>query len=127
IEDENAIVFDVLDTPSGAGYLTEVFRKLPGVLRSVNIQHSVCAYGKMAKFFVEDHYLSETAWDKFSPYYKLANVDGLIFSFGLEHFLRNVTIIHCVESYFKDKLSYFASFFGKEVFYKYRDQDNTVK
>src|SRR5690606_6656816 len=58
--------FDVLNSPSTAGYLTEVFRKYPGVQRSINLQHSVCAYGKLADEFVSEHHLSLTAWDEFS-------------------------------------------------------------
>lgn len=121
IEDENAIVFDVLDTPSGAGYLTEVFRKYPGVKRSINLQHSVCVYGKLAEYFTNEHHLSETAWDEYSPYYKLGQVNGLIFSLGLEPYLRNVTLIHCTETILRNKYLYFNSFFGKKITYTFLD------
>lgn len=118
------VVFDVNKTSSGAGYLTEVFRKYPEVKRSVNLQHSVCARGKLAEYFTNEHHLSETAWDRFSPYYKLGHTQALIFSLGLEPYLRNVTMIHCTEDTFRNTYTYFASFFSKSIRYKYLDQFN---
>ena len=122
----NEIVFDVNNTPSGAGYLSEVFRTYPGVSRSINLQHSVCAFGKLAEYFVSEHHISEVAWDKYSPYYKLTKTDGLIFSFGLEPYLRNVTMIHCTESILRNKYTYFESFFGKKITYNYLDKNKNI-
>jgi len=121
--EEKNIDFDVNKTPSGAGYLSEVFRTYPGVTRSINLQHSVCAVGRLAEEFTSEHHLSVTAWDEFSPYYKLGQVDGLIFSFGLEAYLRNVTLIHCTEAKFRTEISYYNSFFGKNVTYTYLDEN----
>ncbi|MDM1460872.1 AAC(3) family N-acetyltransferase [Myroides odoratimimus] len=123
-EKEDVVVFDVNLTPSGAGYLSEVFRKYPGVKRSVNLQHSVCAYGKLSDYFLSEHFKSETAWDKFSPYYKMCQEKTLIFAFGLPYFLG--TVIHCTESLLKDKYEYFSNFFTKEVTYSYRDSSGIV-
>lgn len=120
-ENMDEILFDVNETPSGAGYLSEVFRTFPGVKRSINLQHSVCAYGKMADYFLGEHHLSEVAWDSYSPYNKLGDVNGLIFSLGLEPYLRNVTLIHCTEVAFRHKYAYFSSFFGDSVEYKFVD------
>jgi aminoglycoside 3-N-acetyltransferase len=120
------IVFDVNSTPSGAGYLSEVFRTYSGVERSINLQHSVCAYGSLARYFVEEHHLSEVACDLYSPYYKLAQTDGLIFSLGLEPYLRNVTMVHCTESILRNKYSYFASFFNKSIRYSYLDKSGNI-
>lgn len=124
LENSDNIVFDINTTPSGAGYLTEVFRTYPGVKRSVNLQHAVCAYGKLADYFVSEHHLSKIAWDEYSPYYKMTLQNCLIFSLGLEPYLRNVTMIHCVETVFRDKYLYFSSFFGKEIKYKFVDSNN---
>ncbi len=116
----NEIQFDVVNTKSAAGYLTEVFRKYHGVKRSINIQHSVCAIGKDADYFLSEHHLSETAWDVKSPYYKLYEKEALIFAFGLPYFLG--TTIHCTESLLRDKYTYFSQFFTQELTYKYLDQ-----
>lgn len=118
------IDFDVLNSPSGAGYLTELFRKMPNVKRSINLQHSVCAYGKLADYFVSEHYKSRTAWDESSPYYKMSQMDTLVFSFGLPYFLG--TMIHCTESILRTKYQYFELFFKKKKKFKYRDSEGNI-
>ena len=122
---DNEVDFDVKNSPSGAGYLTEVFRKYPNVVRSINYQHSVCAYGKLAKEFTSEHHKSITAWDKYSPYYKMSQYETLVFSFGLNNFLG--TFIHCVESILRTKYQYFNNFFDKEVIYKYRNENGVIR
>ncbi len=124
IRKSNEVVFDVKSTPSGAGYLSEVFRTYPGVERSINLQHSVCAYGKLAVFFTAEHHLSVTAWDEFSPYYKMSQMETLVFALGLPYFLG--TMIHCTESVLKEKYEYFSMFFTKEVLYSYRNKKGKV-
>ena len=52
--------FDPDKTPSGVGYLSEVFRKRPGVLRSLHPVHSVIAFGKNAAYITADHDICET-------------------------------------------------------------------
>ena len=81
--DKSPIMFDVTNTPTGAGYLAETFRKMPGVKRSINLQHSVCAKGKYADYLISEHHLSNTCWDEKSPYYKLTLLNAKIFSFRL--------------------------------------------
>lgn len=119
------VVFDVNTTPSGAGYLSEVFRIYPGVKRSINIQHSVCAWGKLADYFISEHHLSETCWDEKSPYYKMSQMDEtLVFAFGLSYFLG--TMIHCVESLLRSKYKYFSLFFGRKITYTYSDSNGCI-
>ena len=121
---DEQVDFDVLNSPSGAGYLTEVFRKYPGVIRSINLQHSICAYGKLAKHFVSDHQNSITAWDELSPYYKMSQVHTLVFALGLPYFLG--TIIHCTESALRNKYLYFQMFFKKKMSFKYKDSEGNI-
>ncbi len=121
---DDEVDFDVLKSQSGAGYLTEVFRKYPGVKRSINIQHSVCAYGKMADYFVSEHHRSLTAWDEFSPYYKMSQINTIVFAFGLPYFLG--TMIHCSDSILRTKFRYFQLFFKKEKQFKYRDSEGNI-
>src|SRR5437867_1927973 len=45
---QNNPKFDVRRTPSQVGLLTEVFRRLPGVVRSLHPTHPVAAWGKHA-------------------------------------------------------------------------------
>lgn len=121
---EDDVKFDVKQTPSGAGYLTEVFRKYPGVERSINIQHSVCAIGKNAQYLVSEHNKSVTCWDKYSPYYKLKLLNAKVFSLGLPKYVS--TVIHCAESLLYGKYEYFDQFFDKSITYNYRDKNGQL-
>ena len=121
---DDTIMFDVRTTPTGAGYLAEVFRKMDGIKRSINIQHSACAVGKYADFLLSEHHLSETCWDEKSPYFKLTQVNAKVFSLGLPYFL--TTTIHCTDSILRTKYDYFASFFNKEIKYNYRDSEGNI-
>jgi hypothetical protein len=47
--------FDPATTPGKTGWLTEVFRRRPGVLRSLHPAHSVSAIGPRAASFLADH------------------------------------------------------------------------
>lgn len=118
---DDPVRFDVRNTPTGAGYLPEVFRKMPGVKRSINIQHSVCAVGKWADYLTSEHHLSLTAWDEHSPYYKLTTLNAKVFSLGLPDFVS--TVIHCTESMLYGKYEYYNRFFDKEIKYNYLDED----
>lgn len=121
---DDDIMFDANLTPTGAGYLAEVFRKMDGVKRSINIQHSACAIGKYADFLLNEHHLCKTCWDEKSPYYKLTLINAKVFSFGLPYFL--TTTIHCTDSLLRTKYDYFAQFFNKEIKYNYRDSDGNI-
>lgn len=118
-------VFDLKRTPTASGLLSETFRTYEGVLRSVNIQHSVCALGPQSKFLLEEHVKSATCWDKYSPYYKLKDINALVFNIGLGKYHIG-TVMHCVESILKDEIPYFSQFFGKIWKYQYRDYDSCV-
>ena len=122
INDE--IKFDVKNTPTGAGYLAEVFRKMPGVKRSINLQHSTCAIGKQADYLLSEHHLSNTCWDEKSPYYKMTVLDAKVFSFGLPYFIS--TVIHCTDSLLYGKYEYYNSFFQKQITYNYKDYDGNI-
>jgi len=56
---QDDMVFDVNETPSCVGALTNIARKTKGFIRSMHPTHSVCAYGKNAKWYV-DHDLNAT-------------------------------------------------------------------
>lgn len=120
-------LFNVKRTPTNAGLLAEVFRKYPGVIRSINIQHSVCAIGKQADYLVSEHHLSETPWDKKSPYYKLSEFNALLFGFGLGKYWVGTTM-HCVDSLLKGEVSYYTDmFYPDKTEYRYIDYDKTEK
>ncbi|MDA7917998.1 AAC(3) family N-acetyltransferase, partial [bacterium] len=117
-------VFKVRRTPSGAGFLTEIFRRYPGVKRSINLNHSVCALGPQAEFLINTHHLSETSWDQNSPYYRLREIDNSwIVGMGVGHDLKVATSLHCVDSMLKDDLPFFNQLFSNPVTYTYEDAE----
>ncbi len=114
-------IFDVKRTPSGGGLLTDGFRRYPGVLRSINLNHSVCAIGPNADFLTRDHHHSETSWDQFSPYYRLREIDNAwIVGLGVGHRLKVATSLHCVESALWKENPYYRKLFREEVCYIYK-------
>ena len=66
---ENAYIdWNVNTTPSDVGLITETFRKSQGVLRSNQETHSVCAFGKDAKYITEAHSTGKTRHCVFGKY-----------------------------------------------------------
>ena len=116
-----AEIFDVAMTPSGAGLMTELFRRMDGVKRSISLDHSVCALGNHAEELVSEHHLGVTSWDEVSPYYKLHKLDALILSLGVGHHLETTTALHCAESILRTEILYFKNLFPESITYKYRD------
>ena len=118
-------IFNLSEDKTGAGYLAETFRKYPGVKRSINVRHSVCAIGPHAEFLLKDHHKCENCWDENSPWYRMCELDALVFNLGLP---RNYigTFHHCVESVLRKEHPYFAQFFNKECINKYYDDNGNV-
>lgn len=116
-------IFDLSRTPTAAGLIAEVFRNYSGIKRSVNI-HSVCALGKYADFLTRDHIHSVTCWDKLSPYYRLSEVDGIVFGIGLGKAFVG-TIMHCVDALLREEIPYFAQFFTRTQKIKVKLADGT--
>ncbi len=117
--------FSVKTSPSGAGLLSEAFRRAPGVKRSININHSVCAKGKHADYLVAEHHHSQTSWDSKSPYSRIGDLqDAWIVGLGVGHRLKIATPLHCVESWLREEVSYFEQVFPAEFEYEYVGPDN---
>lgn len=119
-------VFDPKNDPTGAGYLAETFRKYPGVRRSNNVRHSVCAIGPNAEYLLKDHTRGHDCWDEHSPWQRLAELDALVFNLGMP---RNYigTVCHCVESILRDDYPYWGQFFNKHLPFKYLDAEGNVQ
>ena len=93
----NNPVMDVLYTPSCVGKLTEIFRKRPGVYRSLHPTHSLSAYGRKAEDFISGEERIGTPCGKGGVYYKLWEQNAQILLIGV-NFTRN-TYIHGVEEW----------------------------
>ncbi len=87
--------FDVLQTPSNVGLISETFRTRPGTLRSVCPTHSVCGVGVQASWMLGEHYLDHTPCGSHSPFRKLPTQNGQIVFLGCG--LRPNTSMHAME------------------------------
>lgn len=87
--------FDVRRTQSQVGLLTEVFRRMPGVERSLHPTHPVAAWGQHASVLLEAHHRG-TAFGTNSPLCRLREFDGLVIGLGTG-LVDSFTIMHVVE------------------------------
>lgn len=113
--------FDVRNEPTAAGLLAETFRKRPGVKRSLNQLHSVCALGPKADYIVGEHHLSRSCFDEHSPFYKIYELEGLSVSMGLQRYYTG-TCVHICDSLLYDELAFFKDKFTTPVTFHYIDQ-----
>ena len=90
-------VMDVLYTPSCVGVLTEMFRKRPGVCRSLHPTHSVAAAGAGAEALIAGEEHINTPCGHGGAHYKLWERDAQILLIGV-NFTRN-TFIHGIEEW----------------------------
>jgi aminoglycoside 3-N-acetyltransferase len=81
-------------TPSQVGLITETFRRMPGVIRSLHPTHPVAAWGKHARDLTSSHHLGTTFGEN-SPFFKLQKYGGLVIGVGTR--LRRFTILHVPE------------------------------
>lgn len=96
IDDRNPR-FYVRDTPSCVGALTELFRKRPGVVRSLHPTHSVAALGKDAREFAAGDELSTTPCGYGTAWRRLWERKAAILLVGVD--LRRNTFMHGVEEW----------------------------
>ncbi|HHW71159.1 MAG TPA: AAC(3) family N-acetyltransferase [Clostridiales bacterium] len=89
--------FYVDDSPSCVGILTELFRKRPGVVRSLHPTHSVAALGKDAEDFIAGNELFDTPCARGSSWGKLLDRKATIMLIGVD--LTRNTFIHGVEEW----------------------------
>jgi len=90
-------VMDVLHTPCCVGTMAELFRKRPGVVRSLHPTHSLAALGRDAQAFCAGEERAQTPCAQNGAYYKLWERDAQILLIGV-NFNRN-TFIHGIEEW----------------------------
>ena len=90
-------VFDVNESPSQMGDVTETFRKRPGTLRGLHPTHSVAVVGARAEDLIRDHVTAPTACGKGTPFGRLAEWGGKVLLLGVDQD-RN-TLLHTAEDY----------------------------
>jgi aminoglycoside 3-N-acetyltransferase len=93
-------IFDPQINPSVVGIITETFRKLTGVKRSIHPTHSVCAYGPMANYITGNHHLTETNFGTGTPFHHIRELQGKIVGLGIS--IGPVTIYHTLEDFYPE-------------------------
>lgn len=92
--------YDVDNSPSSVGLLTELFRRRKGVIRSLYPYSSVAGIGKHAAEMIDDHINSFAPHDEHSPYYKLYKMDGKVLGVGVN--IDRMTVLHVAEDSLRD-------------------------
>jgi aminoglycoside 3-N-acetyltransferase len=93
--------FEVNRTPSEMGLLTEVFRRTPGVMRSLHPTHSICAIGPLAEELTATHHLGSTRTGPGPPFEVMARRRTAIVGLGVEYY-RCLTQTHTAEDILGD-------------------------
>jgi len=92
---ESRPFFDLQQTPSQMGAISEALRRHPGAVRSREATHAVAAIGPQAQFLTCEHARSETPCDRHSPFYRLTLVDAWYLLLGVD--FRSCTLLHAAE------------------------------
>ena len=87
--------FSVSGSEVCVGKIPDTFRKMPGVIRSVNPTHSVGAWGRLANEITKEHYQDRTPFGDNSPYAKLDALGGKILMLGCS--LLKMSYMHRIE------------------------------
>jgi aminoglycoside 3-N-acetyltransferase len=93
-------VVDLRRTPSRMGLVSEIFRRSPGVMRSVHPTHPVAAWGARAGAIVDGHWQASTPCGVGSPYHRLLECNGTIVFLGTD--VTSLTFFHTVEALLGD-------------------------
>ncbi len=79
----NTPFFDVRNSPSKTGKITEYFRTMPGTVRSIHPTEPVSVIGPDKEKFTEGHFNALTPYTKESPFYKVGEANGKILYVGV--------------------------------------------
>jgi aminoglycoside N3'-acetyltransferase len=100
------------------GLLCEVFRRTPGVRRSIHLSSSVCAVGPNADFLVKDHHLAPMPWGSESPFCRLGELDARILGMGAG--FSYMTHLHTAECLLYDEIPFFRRVFDGTIKYRWK-------
>ena len=90
------ICFDVRNTPSGCGGLTEFFRRYPGAKRSLSPTHSMTVLGPQSDRLIQGHERCRVTAGWGSPFERLIEADGRILMLGAPR--NSLTMMHFLEN-----------------------------
>lgn len=109
---KSGAITDMKRTPSRMGFITEIFRRGPGVVRSIHPTHPIAAWGAQAAELTAGHYAAETPCGRNSPFHRLLEANGKILLAGVD--VRAMTFFHYLEEHLEPQMPF--SPFTKEWF-----------
>jgi aminoglycoside N3'-acetyltransferase len=118
IDQDASKVFMVDRAPVYTGLLCEVFRRVPGVQRSIHLTSSVCAIGPNADHLIRDHHRTMMTWGKESPFCRLMDVDARMIGLGAT--FNFMTPLHAVECLLYDEIPFFHGVFNGTIRYRWK-------
>jgi aminoglycoside N3'-acetyltransferase len=118
IDQDAGKLFMVDRAPVYTGLLCEVFRRVPGVQRSIHLTSSVCAIGPNADFLIRDHHRTDMTWGKDSPFCRLMDVDARMIGLGAT--FNFMTPLHAVECLLYDEVPFFRQVFNGTIRYRWK-------
>jgi aminoglycoside 3-N-acetyltransferase len=95
-------VFDVHKTPTMAGIVPEIFRRMPGVRRSLHPTHPVAAAGPLSDWFTSGHLEHIDPFGDGTPLSRLPGAGGKILFLGVG--AEAMTFLHVADSILADRL-----------------------
>jgi aminoglycoside N3'-acetyltransferase len=111
-------LFLVDKAPTYTGLLCEIFRRTPGISRSIHLGSSVCAVGPNADFLVRDHHLTIMPWGKDSPFCRLGELDARMLGIGAG--FEFMTPLHTAECLLFDEVPFFRGVFEGTIKYRWQ-------
>ena len=111
-------VTDLARSPSLMGFMTEIMRRTPGVIRSINPTHPVVAWGNKGVPLVGNDWEAHTPCGQGTAYYRLLESDGKILMLGTS--MQPMTFYHCVEELIEPLMS-FSPFTAEEFTLQTKD------
>jgi len=103
--------YDVENSKSTVGVLTEFFRKQPNVSRTIHPNHSAAVWGKHKKYLID---VSKDTFDKDSIFGKFHQLKGKLVFFGVS-LTNSCTFIHYVEQMHGVPFRYMKEIKGKII------------
>lgn len=106
---EDDSFFDVKNTKSSAGVLSELLRKKTGSERSVFPKFSMVAYGKDAFDIVKNHVNSKYQFDENSPYSIATHkYNAKVLLIGLGKSPHKISVFHCASYDSRNTVPYYS-------------------
>src|SRR5262249_12819822 len=103
--------------------LTEVFRRMPGAVRSLHPTHPVSARGPAAERITRGHERSATPFDEHSPFQRMLDAGADILGVGI---LSAMTFRHLAHHQIHDRLPY-PIYSGRPTAARVIDRDGTAR